>query len=187
MVFGLVDVAPAAKTGTNGCVRCLDWICGGRTKISERTVWSLIQERVCVICNLLPNRSTTWRTCVNKVLEVKEGSTYNIIYFMHIFFKKDHKNKKWIFFKRTRVTSGLHEHKESRRCHMNYEPYLITWEIRHCFGARVLPLLNHHPPEKNQQTVGWQNPENDEKWDGVRGRDKTHNNNNNKENIKLKK
>ena len=36
--LGLVDVAPAAKTGTNGCVRCLDWICGGRTKISERTV-----------------------------------------------------------------------------------------------------------------------------------------------------
>ena len=46
MGIGMVDVAPSSGNGgsggsggsgggTNGCVRCIDWMCGGRTKMSE--------------------------------------------------------------------------------------------------------------------------------------------------------
>jgi hypothetical protein len=51
MGIGMVDVAPSGSNGgdggggdgggdTNGCVRCIDWVCGGRKKMSEGAVKS---------------------------------------------------------------------------------------------------------------------------------------------------
>ena len=37
MGIGIVEVRMASKIGTtNSLIRCLDWICGGRTKMKER-------------------------------------------------------------------------------------------------------------------------------------------------------